>query len=468
MRLPRLTLVAISVAAGGFAARVQAHDSYYTSYCASCHGSGTSTCNGCHAHGTHSSSSKDDINVAGALDKSSYAPGETVTVTVTGGYKSGWVRVLLLDQSLTELARSTCPPDGKGGCTTSAYPVTLTAAAPSTPGTYTWAVAWYGNYQYEKSGPYFGSGNSGALQPGYFTPDADNINHGYQTVSLPSFTVASAAPSISIAPSSLAFGSVTIGSFSKRAFTVSNAGAATLTGSVAIGAGTSAEYSASPSTFSVAPGGSQAVTVTYTPVDTGADSGSLSVSSDDPDQPNVGVSVSGTGVTTALPAIGLAPSSLDLGTVVVGQTSSQTSMIENTGAATLNVTGIARCSTPSTSAEFTWSEPAATPIAIAPGQTTPLTVSYAPLDAGTDTGCLALTSDDPNTPSVELALSGTGQQSGSTGASSSSRGSGCGAGTPSLAALLFLAALAIRRAVQSAHRAAARGGPCEGERRPLL
>src|SRR5512144_815940 len=119
-------------------------ESLYDANCTGCHSTTVKTCNGCHAHGVHSSDAKDDINVTGVTDKATYAPGETVSVTRTGGYRMGWIRATLYDQTMTELARSSCP-GGMGGCTESVYPVTLTSTAPATPGTYTWNVSWYGN-----------------------------------------------------------------------------------------------------------------------------------------------------------------------------------------------------------------------------------------------------------------------------------------------------------------------------------
>lgn len=168
--------------------------SFYDSNCAGCHGAVTATnpgtCNGCHSHGTHTQIAGSDINITGITDKSSYAPGESVSVTVTGGNRSGWVRAVLFDENLNEVARSSCP-GGMGGCTTSVFPATLTAPAPAVAGTYTWAVAWYGN-QFDGSGASFGSGTSQAIQPGFFTPDDTNPNHGLQTVAVPAFTVAEA------------------------------------------------------------------------------------------------------------------------------------------------------------------------------------------------------------------------------------------------------------------------------------
>src|SRR6266481_6612282 len=183
----------------------------YNNNCVSCHSSAITTCDGCHAHGVHSSSAKNDINLAGTTDKVSYAPGSPVKVTVNAGYRTDWVRVVLFDQSLKEIARSSCP-GGAGGCTTSVVPVTLTAPAPATAGTYIWAVAWYGN-NYDISGASFGSGTSSALKAGFFTPDANNSNHGFQTIALPAFSVAAAsAPAIVLNPNSLNFGTVTVGS----------------------------------------------------------------------------------------------------------------------------------------------------------------------------------------------------------------------------------------------------------------
>jgi membrane-bound inhibitor of C-type lysozyme len=174
---------------------------YYTSQgCSGCHLTTPTTCNGCHAHGTHPSSAKSSINVAGATNKTSYAPGETVSVTITGGYRTGWFRAVLYNQNSVEVARSTGNDSGIGSSAT--YPATLSAPAPATAGTYTWKVGWYGN-KYDASGAAFGAG---------WTPDATNPNHGYEVVSTNSFTVAAApipTPTISsVTPSSLVQGAL--------------------------------------------------------------------------------------------------------------------------------------------------------------------------------------------------------------------------------------------------------------------
>ncbi len=160
------------------ASDASAQSTYFATYCTSCHAASPSTCNGCHSHGTHSNSTKNVINVAGTTSKASYAPGELVNVTLTGGYRTGWIRGLLFDQNGVELARSTgTASGGMGGGP--GYPIVLNSPAPSTPGTYTWKVAWYGN-QYDASSSIFGAG---------WTPDPNNPNHGMEVVSANSFTV---------------------------------------------------------------------------------------------------------------------------------------------------------------------------------------------------------------------------------------------------------------------------------------
>ncbi len=482
---------------------------YFTTQCAPCHsaavvGSTATTCNGCHAHGTHPSSAKAALNLAGATSAASYAPGAPVSVTITGGYRTGWVRAALFDQDGHQLAIST-GPNGMGGGP--GFPITLTAPAPSAPGSYTWSVGWYGNV-YDTAGAFFGP---------RFQEDPNNPDHGWELASTNAFTVtAPTAPAIALAPASLDFGAVTLGQAStlpaqvrntgtadlrvtavalcttppteaefsfttppvpftvppggsaavsvtftaadpdadtgcvaftsnaanapvanlavsatgvapptpvadvnplsldfgavtdgtsaSRTFTVGNAGTAPLTVTVARAAGTSAEFTAAPAAFTVQPGGSTTVTAAYAPADAGTDVGSLLVQSNDPLQASIPVLVSGTGVAAPTPHLSLSPASLDLGGVTVGGATSLPVQVQDGGAAPLTVSAIAPCA--GTSAEFTWS-PAA-PFTVAAGGATTLTVTYAPTAAGLDAGCLALTSDDPDSPVTTLAVQGTG------------------------------------------------------------
>ncbi|MBP2675546.1 MAG: fibronectin type protein [Deltaproteobacteria bacterium] len=151
---------------------------------ASCHPATPTTCAGCHAHGTHSGSAKNDQNLTAQTDQASYSAGATVTVTLDGGYRGGWVRAYLYDNTGTLVDTSTGAGGLGGGA---ALPVALTGIAPAAPGTYTFTAAWYGN-AYDAGGATFGAN---------WTPDPANANHGQEKISTNSFTVTGAADNTS-------------------------------------------------------------------------------------------------------------------------------------------------------------------------------------------------------------------------------------------------------------------------------
>ena len=180
----RLAGFVLAVLAAAWAPRALAWPGYFANDCSGCHDSAVKTCHGCHSHGAQQSSAKTAISITGSLDKATYAPGEPVTVTVTGGYEPGmfeaaWQRIVLFDEGMNEVRRGT-----------NDYPVTLSAPAPAAPGSYSWAIAWYGNAARDMDA--VDVVTSETLRPGYFTLDADQPDHGWQTVALPSFTVSAA------------------------------------------------------------------------------------------------------------------------------------------------------------------------------------------------------------------------------------------------------------------------------------
>lgn len=105
------------------------------------------------------------------------------------------------------------------------------------------------------------------------------------------------------------------------------------------------------------------------------------------------------------PNIALSSTSLAWGTAVpVGSSVVKTTQIQNTGNAGLDVTAIARGA--GTSAEYTWS-PAA-PFTVAAGSATTLSVTYSPIDSTYDSGSLVISSNDPDSPTTTLNVSGGG------------------------------------------------------------
>jgi MYXO-CTERM domain-containing protein len=242
-------------------------------------------------------------------------------------------------------------------------------------------------------------------------------------------------PSLSLSATSLAFGEQRVGTTSApKTVTVSNTGTSTLRiTSLAIGTGE--PFTVTPHTaFELAAGASRELAVTFSPTRQSVATGTLTLTSDDPLNPNATVSLTGTGVK---PALALSPASLDFGGQPVGSTSApKTVMVLNTGSAPLNITSVAI----GTGEPFALSP--IPPLTLAPQESHSLVVTFSPTAEGNVTGTLTLTTDDADKPIVTVALAGSGTQENEGG------GCSCGAtegGSAGMLALLLLAGLGSRR-----------------------
>jgi len=104
-------------------------------------------------------------------------------------------------------------------------------------------------------------------------------------------------PNINVSPLSLAFGSQLVGTGSAQLSTaISNTGSGDLHVGLSFGGANPADFLVDSSILTITPGNSAPVQVTFTPLAIGARSATLIVSSDDPDEPTINVSLSGTGI----------------------------------------------------------------------------------------------------------------------------------------------------------------------------
>jgi hypothetical protein len=149
----------------------------------------------------------------------------------------------------------------------------------------------------------------------------------------------------------------------------------------------------------LAAGDSTTVEVTYTPVDVGADSGTLDIASNDPDEPVVSVTLNG--ADEPVPDIDVDPLIVDFGNVVQGNVETEDVTVSNLGTATLTVSAISY----SGSADFNWMA-ASLPGLIPAGASRTIVVTYVPSDEVVDTGTITIASDDPDEPSVDVTLAG--------------------------------------------------------------
>jgi MYXO-CTERM domain-containing protein len=272
------SLLALTLGISGFAPTpAAAVSSYYSASCAGCHGASPTTCNGCHHHRGAPS---------GSLGKTTYTPGESIPVTVDAGQRSGWWRAAVLDATDRVVGAASAAASG---------PATVTVTAPSAAGTYSWKVAWYGNAYTETPAA------------ATWVADAGNEGHGYLTVPLPPFTVASAPapePVAALTPAALDLGTVTTGQAATRSATVSNTGTAALVvaAPVPCSGANPASLTVSPTaSFTVASGASATVTVSFAPTAAGAAAACWSFATNDAAHPALRLDATGTGASQPPP-----------------------------------------------------------------------------------------------------------------------------------------------------------------------
>jgi subtilisin family serine protease len=139
------------------------------------------------------------------------------------------------------------------------------------------------------------------------------------------------APDIAADPDNLDFGTVYIGVTKPLQFYVVNNGTDLLTVTDIIPG--SAEYLVDITAFTLEPMGSRLVTVNFSPTDVGDRSSGLTIQSDDPDEPEFVVPLTGYGLIA--PEIEVTPAMLQ-DSLFVGETSDHTVRVENTGGSDLD------------------------------------------------------------------------------------------------------------------------------------
>jgi hypothetical protein len=151
---------------------------------------------------------------------------------------------------------------------------------------------------------------------------------------------AASTPWVAVTPTSLSFGSVSMGTSSAaQTISVTNSGTATLTVS-SIAVDNSAFVLSIPALpVSLSPAQSFQIRVTFKPSTASSASGWLSISSNTTNSPN-SLALSGTGVTSP-PQISVGPSSLGFGSQIVGATSAaQALTVTNTGIVNATISSI--------------------------------------------------------------------------------------------------------------------------------
>lgn len=165
---------------------------------------------------------------------------------------------------------------------------TLTASLDGDVGNGTLALQPDGSFTYSPDIGFFGTDS--------YTYSACD-NRGLCDTATATITVLKAQPNINLNPTSLDFGTVFVRHGKILTVQVKNQGKENLdVTNIYLCVGTSSEFTTSPSApFTVAQGGNQTLTVTYTPVDEGVDNDCLVIESNDPDKDTVDLNLAGIG-----------------------------------------------------------------------------------------------------------------------------------------------------------------------------
>jgi hypothetical protein len=180
--------------------------------------------------------------------------------------------------------------------------------------------------------------------------------------------------------------------------TVTNNSAASVTISQAAVSGTAFSLNGIATPLTLAAGQSTSFTVIFAPQAAGSASGNLTITSD-PGNPTLAIPLTGTGVTAG--QLTSNPASEAFGSVTVGSRQSASATVTTSGGASVTISQATLSGTGFSLSGIT------TPVTLAAGQSTSLTVTFAPQAAGAASGNVTLSSDASN-PTLAIALSGTG------------------------------------------------------------
>jgi len=215
-------------------------------------------------------------------------------------------------------------------------------------------------------------------------------------------TSVSSAPNISISGNG-AFGDVAIGSSGIRSITVSNAGNANLVINNMFGLAAPFSIVTDNCTgVSLPPTDSCGISVSFEPTVEGLKSDLLLISSNDPDESYASFSFNGTGTSIAAPNISVSGNGA-FGSVNIGSNSTRTVTVSNIGTANLVIGSLNGLTAP-----FSIVSNDCNGTSLAPSGSCSVSVRFTPTVTGTKNDILIIPSNDPDQPSYNFAVSGTG------------------------------------------------------------
>ena len=222
-------------------------------------------------------------------------------------------------------------------------------------------------------------------------------------ISLSGQGTAPLVPDIDAGSSLLQFGNVRTGTSVDQIVTVRNVGTATLNvSSVSLFSGGPAFAVSGTTSGNLLPNGTLQFQVRYAPTAMGSNTGSVRISSNDPDESLTTLGLQGTGLQ---PQIQVNPGNVNFSDVPVGTTRNLGFSVRNVGNTDLVVHSLAI----EPGSHIAFSYVGATTLTLAPGISATVTPSFSPTVPGPAAGAMLVGSDDPATPSVRVQLTGSGE-----------------------------------------------------------
>ena len=225
---------------------------------------------------------------------------------------------------------------------------------------------------------------------------SNDPNSATNTLSVSDIVQPPPVPVLAVQETAIDFGTVEVAQTVQKIITITNTGTAPLeiTGIESDVPGLTFE----PSMFTLSPEGSRTVTVTLPNATEGALSGSINISSNDPDRAKHTLTISGIVQPRPVPAITVQETAIDFGTVEAAQTVQKTFTVKNTGTAPLEIIGIE-----SDDVSGLTFEPSV--FTLAPNGSQTVTVTFPSSTAGEFSGSINILSNDLERAKLTLSFS---------------------------------------------------------------
>ncbi len=216
------------------------------------------------------------------------------------------------------------------------------------------------------------------------------------------YVLNAASGELRLSPGAIAFGSVPVGKTLRSNVSLENRGTTTLSiGGLTISGQAFSLAGVTPMPFTLAPGASQVVAVTFAPSSQGDFTGQLTAV-DGSNQNLASASITGQGMITVTPQLDVSVSTLNFGSTALNSTMTQSITLTSSGTGPVTVNSVGVSGTGFSIAGVS------VPATLNPGQTLTIQVSFDPTVAGAASGTITISSNSTTGSTSMVSLSGTG------------------------------------------------------------